>query len=80
MRFFHQIDWRAALRSRTLWVNGLVASMVLAEQNIAQLQGFLPDGTYKVVAFSLPIVNLWLRLGTTKPLTCQSANNPQPGV
>ena len=55
--------------SKTVWLNAIVASCLVAETNVASLQGLLPDNTYKIVAFALPIVNIWLRGFATQGLS-----------
>lgn len=62
------LDLKKVIKSRTIWLNFVVATLLLAEANITGLQGLLPDGTYKIVAFALPMLNLWLRMGTTRGL------------
>lgn len=55
--------------SKTVWFNFIVAGCLIAEGNIEQLQGLLPANTYKVIAFGLPIVNIWLRGLATQGLS-----------
>lgn len=55
--------------SKTIWVNGVIATLLLAEANIASLQGLLPDWAHKSLMFGLPIVNLWLRAFTSQGLS-----------
>lgn len=56
-------------KSRTLWFNVFVAAMLLAEQNITSLQGLLPDSFYKLAVFLVPMINMLLRVATTKGLS-----------
>jgi hypothetical protein len=57
------------MRSKTLWVNGIVATLLLAETNIQSLQGLLPAWAHQSLIFGLPIVNMWLRMTTTQGLS-----------
>lgn len=59
--------------SKTLLVNALVGGLLLAESNISSLQGLLPANTYQIAAFALPIVNMMLRVYTTKGLSLKAA-------
>lgn len=52
-------------KSKTMWFNLLVASMLLIEQNINLLQPLLPINLYALVSFIVPLVNMWLRVVTT---------------
>jgi hypothetical protein len=56
-------------QSKTLWLNGLVAMLLLAEKNITALQGALPDHVVRELIFFLPIMNMWLRLVTKDALS-----------
>ena len=51
-------------KSKTVWFNLLVASMLLIEQNINLLQPLLPINLYALVSFIVPLVNVWLRVVT----------------
>ena len=73
MDYFKNLDFQKMLHSRTMMLNALIATLLLAESNMTQLQGFLPESTYKVVAFALPFINLWLRLGTSSSLKTDDA-------
>lgn len=55
--------------SKTIIFNAAVAAMVLAERNIASLQGFLSPGAYQALFFMVPIVNMLLRAITTQGLS-----------
>ncbi len=46
--------------------NLLVASMLLIEQNLNFLQPLLPINIYALLSFVVPLVNMWLRIITTK--------------
>jgi hypothetical protein len=61
--------------SKTIVVNALVAALLLAEDKLGFLQGLLPASKYQIVAFTLPIVNMLLRVYTTQGL---SLKTPQP--
>jgi hypothetical protein len=56
-------------RSRTIWLNLLVATFLLAEANLDAMQGIFPDWLQKTLVFGLPIVNLWLRFATSQGLS-----------
>ena len=55
--------------SRTMLFNLLVASLALAESQLQLLAPAVSKQVYAVLAFALPLANLWLRIITTKPLT-----------
>jgi hypothetical protein len=59
--------------SKTIWLNVLVATFLLAEANIGVLQGLLPDWLQRALVFGLPIVNVWLRVITTKGVSFRPA-------
>lgn len=52
--------------SKTMLFNLLVASMLLIEQNLNFLQPLLPINIYALLSFVVPLVNMWLRIITTK--------------
>lgn len=56
-------------QSKTLWINGIIATLLLAEANIASLQGLLPEWAHQSLMFGLPIVNMWLRAVTSQGLS-----------
>ena len=64
--------------SKTIALNALVGIGLLAEANVASLQGLLPPSKYQIVAFTLPILNMLLRAYTTKGLSLKQAA-PQDG-
>ena len=55
-------------QSKTLWINAIVASLVALEGTTGFLQPQLPVNLYAAVAVSLPILNVILRVLTTKGL------------
>ena len=55
--------------SKTLLLNSLIAALLLAEANVKSLQGILPDSKYEIVAFSLPIINMLLRVYTSQGIS-----------
>jgi hypothetical protein len=55
--------------SKTLWLNALAASFLLAEANVRALQGLVPDTLQKWLVFGLPIANVWLRVITSQGLS-----------
>lgn len=55
--------------SKTIVLNAVVGAALLAEANIASLQGLLPQSKYQIIAFGLPFVNMLLRAYTTKGLS-----------
>ncbi|MDP3841082.1 MAG: hypothetical protein Q8Q81_00600 [Oxalobacteraceae bacterium] len=56
-------------QSKTVWFNVTVAVLLLAEQNVDALQGLVPEWLHKLAVFSLPIVNMGLRVITSKGLS-----------
>lgn len=56
-------------KSKTLWVNSIVAGLVALEDNTNLLQPFLPVHFYTAVAVGLPVVNAVLRIVTTQGLS-----------
>lgn len=52
-------------KSKTLWVNAIVAMLVALEAGTGVLQPMLPVNLYTVLAVGLPIVNALLRVITT---------------
>jgi hypothetical protein len=59
--------------SKTIVLNAMVAAGLLAEANIAGLQGVLPASKYQIVAFVLPIVNMLLRAYTSQGVSFKPA-------
>jgi hypothetical protein len=53
-------------RSKTLWLNAIVAGMVALEAGTGLLQPLLPVSLYTAVAVSLPVINAVLRVITTQ--------------
>ena len=53
-------------RSKTIWFNAAAASLLLVEQNLSVLQPLIPLNIYTVATVVIPIVNVWLRVITTK--------------
>ena len=53
-------------QSKTLWFNGVSSSLIIAESNLHFLQPMLPVNVYVFFAFTLPIINMWLRLVSTQ--------------
>lgn len=56
-------------QSKTVWFNTIVAALLLAEQNVEALQGFVPEWLHKLAVFSLPIVNMGLRVISSQGLS-----------
>ena len=56
-------------RSKTVWINVLAATFLVATDNLPVLQGLLPEAMYKRAIFALPIINLWLRVVSSKGLS-----------
>ena len=54
--------------SKTYWVNGLTLLLTAAETQFHILQPLVPVNLFLVVTFTLPIVNLWLREVTVRPV------------
>ena len=55
-------------KSKTLWVNIVVAVLASLEATTGLLQPYLPQHWYVVVAVGLPIINVVLRIVTTQGL------------
>ena len=55
-------------KSKTLWVNIIVAVLASLEATTGLLQPYLPQPWYVVVAVGLPIINVVLRIVTTQGL------------
>jgi hypothetical protein len=55
-------------KSKTLWVNIIVAVLATLEASTGLLQPYLPDHWYVAVAVGLPIINVVLRIITTQGL------------
>ena len=55
-------------RSRTLWLNALVAVLLAVETQLHVVQPLLPINVYQLAAFGLPLLNAWLRVITQQPI------------
>lgn len=55
-------------KSKTLWVNIIVAVLASLEATTGLLQPYLPQHWYVVVAVGLPVINVVLRIVTTQGL------------
>ena len=55
-------------KSKTLWVNIIVAILASLEATTGLLQPYLPEHWYVVVAVGLPVINVVLRIVTTQGL------------
>jgi NAD(P)H-hydrate repair Nnr-like enzyme with NAD(P)H-hydrate dehydratase domain len=55
-------------KSKTLWVNAMVAALAAFEAGTGLLQPLLPANVYAVIAFLLPAINAVLRIVTTQGL------------
>lgn len=55
-------------KSKTLWVNIIVAVLASLEATTGLLQPYLPEHWYVVVAVGLPVINVVLRIITTQSL------------
>jgi hypothetical protein len=55
-------------KSKTLWVNIIVAVLASLEATTGLLQPYLPEHWYVVVAVGLPVINVVLRIVTTQGL------------
>ena len=55
-------------KSKTLWVNLIIAILTTFEASTGLLQPYLPADIYVIVAISLPIINALLRIITTEKL------------
>lgn len=63
---------RGLKKSATIWFNSILASVVIAlpllQDTFTQLQPYLPDNFYKILAVVVIVGNLALRFKTTKDL------------
>lgn len=59
---------KAWWKSKTLWINIIVAVLASLEATTGMLQPFLPEHWYVVVAVGLPVINVVLRIVTTQGL------------
>jgi len=59
---------KAWWKSKTLWINIIVAVLASLEATTGLLQPFLPEHWYVVVAMGLPVINVVLRIVTTQGL------------
>lgn len=64
--------------SRTILANLAVATLLLVEANLQLLDGLLPVPLYKIAAFGLPVLNLWLRAITTGAVTLRAPRGALP--
>ncbi len=55
-------------KSKTLWVNIIVAVLASLEATTGLLQPYLPEHWYVAVAVGLPVINVVLRIVTTQGL------------
>ncbi len=55
-------------KSKTLWFNAVAGVALIVEQNLPVIQPFLPPHIGAALVVAVPIVNLALRLVTTKEL------------
>ena len=55
-------------KSKTLWVNAIVAALVAAEAVTGVVQPYVAEKFYAAVAVFLPIVNAVLRVITSEAL------------
>lgn len=56
------------LKSKTIWVNAIIAKLAIVEANTQLLQSVLPTNIYVIVAIVLPIINIFLRTITTEAI------------
>lgn len=61
-------DQKPWYKSRTLFLNSVVAGLVALEAGTGMLQPHLPVNVYTAVAVGLPILNAMLRVLTTHGL------------
>jgi hypothetical protein len=55
-------------KSKTMWVNIVVAALATLETFTGMLQPYMPDHWYVAVAVGLPVVNVVLRIITKQGL------------
>ncbi|MDP2008221.1 MAG: hypothetical protein Q8K45_21325 [Rubrivivax sp.] len=65
-------------KSKTVWANALVLLLAAAETQLNVLQPLLPVNVYALVAFVLPVLNLWLRGVTALALSFKAPAPPSP--
>lgn len=72
------MNWlRGAIRSRTIWFNGLLAAalpysdqlMQGAHDNLPEISQYLPADMYKTIGLIIVVVNLILRTRTAQSLS-----------
>jgi len=56
------------LRSRTIWLNTLVAVLLAAEESVHIVQPVVGDSFYMLTSFALVLINVALRSVTTTAL------------
>ena len=59
---------KAWWKSKTLWVNIIVAVLASLEATTGLLRPYLPEHWYVAVAVGLPVINVVLRIVTTQGL------------
>lgn len=57
----HKKSWYL---SKTIWLNALVVTLATIESSLNILQPILPVNFYAIVAFALPVLNVFLRTVT----------------
>lgn len=55
-------------KSKTIWVNAIVAALVALEAVTGVLKGVVADNFYVAIAVGLPVINAMLRIITTQPI------------
>lgn len=66
------------LRSKTLWVNSLFMVLAGLEMNWHFLRGVIGDTWWGIGAFVVAMINIFLRLFTTQPITMDPAKVAPP--
>lgn len=66
---FFDADAKPWWKSKTIWVNAIVAALTALEAGTGMLQPHLPINFYTLMAVGLPILNAVLRIITTQALT-----------
>jgi hypothetical protein len=56
-------------RSKTIWVNAVIAALASFESVTGFLQPYVPVNIYALISITLPIINSVLRVITTKGIS-----------
>lgn len=59
---------KGSIKSKTMWFNTILGTLLAAEGSIALLQPVLGDSAFGIVSFTLTVGNMFLRGMTNKAL------------